>query len=82
VSRIVVHGRRRAAEMREVATTLSEGGVRPRLALATSQHEDWIADLVGDGVIPAGDRGFAWRAMADAIAAFADEDTATAAPRS
>ena len=80
VSRIVVHGRRRAAEMREVAATLTEGGVPPRLALATSQHEDWIADLVRDGAIPAGDRRFAWRVMADAIAAVTDADADAAVP--
>jgi len=68
VSRIVVHGRRRAAEMREVAATLQEAGVPPRLATATSQAEDWIADLVRGGVLDGSDRNFAWRAMADAIA--------------
>jgi len=73
VSRIVVHGRRRAAEMREVAATLQEGGVPPRLATATSQAEDWVADLVRDGVLDRSDRNFAWRAMADAIARVAQD---------
>ena len=68
ISRIVVHGRRRAAEMREVAATLREGGVEPRITLATSQAEDWVADLAQRGTIGfTGMAAFNWRDMADAI---------------
>ena len=75
ISRIVVHGRRRAAEMREVAATLREGGVEPRITLATSQAEDWIADLAQRGSIGfTGMAAFDWREMADAI--FATEPDA------
>jgi len=42
--------------------------VPPRLATATSQAEDWVADLVRDGVLDGSDRDFAWRAIADTIA--------------
>jgi 3-hydroxyisobutyrate dehydrogenase-like beta-hydroxyacid dehydrogenase len=34
ISRVVVHGRRRAAEMREVAVTMAEAGLTPRMASA------------------------------------------------
>jgi 3-hydroxyisobutyrate dehydrogenase-like beta-hydroxyacid dehydrogenase len=68
ISRIVVHGRRRAAEMREVAATLREAGVEPRITLATAQAEDWIADLAAGGTIGFSTMDeFAWRRMADAI---------------
>ncbi|HSQ80664.1 MAG TPA: DUF1932 domain-containing protein [Casimicrobiaceae bacterium] len=68
ISRIVVHGRRRAAEMREVAATLHEAGIEPRITLATSQAEDWIADLAQGGSIGfSGMDAFDWRQMADAI---------------
>ena len=70
VSRIVVHGRRRAAEMREVAVTIREAGVEPFMAAATAKCQDRISDIVDAG---AGSRtmdaGFSWRAFADAIAA-------------
>ena len=69
ISRVVVHGRRRAAEMREVAVTLDEAGLTPRMASATAQLQDWVADLVRDGVVTyPSDRDFAWRALADAVA--------------
>ncbi len=68
ISRIVVHGRRRAAEMREVAATLREGRVEPRITLATSQAEDWIADLAQGGSIGFSSMAaFDWHQMADAI---------------
>ena len=70
VSRVVVHGRRRAAEMREVAVTIREAGVEPFMAAATAKCQDRISDIVDAG---AGSRtmdaGFSWRAFADAIAA-------------
>ena len=53
---------------RELRDLFQEAGVPPRLATATSQAEDWIADLVRDGALDGSDRNFAWRAMADAIA--------------
>lgn len=68
VSRVVVHGRRRAAEMREVATTLDEVGVTPFMASATAQCQDRIADLSSpanrlDGARP----DFSWRRFADGV---------------
>ena len=70
VSRVVVHGRRRAAEMREVVVTIKEAGLDPFMASATAQCQDRIADIVDTGT---GSRAvgsdFSWRAFADAVAA-------------
>ena len=45
LERMMVHGRRRAAEMREVATTLAELGWPNGLAAATAQWQQQIGDL-------------------------------------
>ena len=70
VSRVVVHGRRRAAEMREVAVTIREAGLESFMASATAQCQDRISDIVDAG---AGSRAvgsdFSWRKFADTIAA-------------
>jgi 3-hydroxyisobutyrate dehydrogenase-like beta-hydroxyacid dehydrogenase len=41
IGRSLVHGARRAEEMREVARTLDAVGVEPRMSLACSQWQDW-----------------------------------------
>jgi 3-hydroxyisobutyrate dehydrogenase-like beta-hydroxyacid dehydrogenase len=48
-ARMMVHGARRAAEMREVAATLRELGVPDRLAAATATWQDEIGGLGLDG---------------------------------
>lgn len=72
VSRIAVHGRRRAAEMREVANTLSDAGVAPRLASAIAELEDALIDELEAAGVPSGSAAegddFSWREMADALA--------------
>lgn len=45
LERIMVHGRRRAAEMREVSLTLQELGLPPRMANATADWQDEIGAL-------------------------------------
>jgi 3-hydroxyisobutyrate dehydrogenase-like beta-hydroxyacid dehydrogenase len=45
LERIVSHGRRRAAEMREVAATLQGIGIDPLMAAATAARQQWLADL-------------------------------------
>jgi hypothetical protein len=45
IERVVSHGKRRAAEMREVAATLKEIGLEPLMAEATAGRQQWIADL-------------------------------------
>ena len=46
ISRVIEHGRRRAAEMRESAETVRAIGLEPLLTLATSRRQDWLADRV------------------------------------
>jgi 3-hydroxyisobutyrate dehydrogenase-like beta-hydroxyacid dehydrogenase len=45
VSRVVVHGERRAHEMEEVAATLRSSGIDPVMAEATARFQDQIAKL-------------------------------------
>ncbi|CAO3428751.1 DUF1932 domain-containing protein [Azospirillum doebereinerae] len=45
MERVVVHGKRRAAEMREVAATLEHAGVSGFLPAATAAHQQWVSDL-------------------------------------
>ncbi|MDD9876200.1 MAG: DUF1932 domain-containing protein [Magnetovibrio sp.] len=44
VGRSVIHGERRAHEMREVAATLAAIGVEPMMAEATSKRLAWLSD--------------------------------------
>lgn len=43
ISRALLHGRRRAEEMREVARTVDEAGVEPLLSRAIAERQDWAA---------------------------------------
>jgi len=56
MERIAAHGRRRAAELREVAKTFSELGLSSHMPAATARHQDMVADmgLPGqfDGAVP------------------------------
>lgn len=45
LERVVSHGRRRAAEMREVAATLEGMGLEPIMAAASAARQQWVADL-------------------------------------
>ena len=45
IERVVSHGKRRAAEMREVAETLQAIGIEPLMASATAARQQWLADL-------------------------------------
>jgi len=70
VSRVAEHGRRRAAEMREVALTLEDVGLPPIMAAATAQRHDALVDaMAAAGVGYPEDGKFSWRALADALAA-------------
>jgi 3-hydroxyisobutyrate dehydrogenase-like beta-hydroxyacid dehydrogenase len=44
ISRALLHGRRRAEEMREVARTVQEAGIEPMLASSTVRRQDWAFD--------------------------------------
>jgi hypothetical protein len=45
ISRSLVHGRRRAEEMREVAQTVREAGLQPHMSAACAQRQDWAASF-------------------------------------
>jgi 3-hydroxyisobutyrate dehydrogenase-like beta-hydroxyacid dehydrogenase len=68
VSRIAEHGRRRAAEMREVARTLEEVGIEPTMALATATRQDGLIDaMAARGVTYPRGEAFSWRSFVDAL---------------
>lgn len=41
ISRALIHGKRRAEEMREVARTVDDAGVEPLLSRAIAERQDW-----------------------------------------
>jgi 3-hydroxyisobutyrate dehydrogenase-like beta-hydroxyacid dehydrogenase len=43
ISRSLIHGRRRAEEMREVAKTVSEAGLDSHMSAASAERQDWAA---------------------------------------
>ncbi len=43
ISRAVLHGKRRAEEVREVAKTVEEAGIVARMSHAIAEHQDWAA---------------------------------------
>jgi len=45
LTRALVHGRRRAEEVREVARTVEEAGLTPMQSPATAARHDWAADI-------------------------------------
>ena len=70
VSRVAEHGRRRAAEMREVALTLAEVGIRPLMATAAAERQEALVQQMTDaGVAYPASGTFSWRTLADALAA-------------
>jgi 3-hydroxyisobutyrate dehydrogenase-like beta-hydroxyacid dehydrogenase len=68
VSRVAEHGRRRASEMREVARTLEDIGMKPTMASATAEKQDWLVDeMAARGLVYPKDQAFSWRSIADAL---------------
>lgn len=68
VSRVAEHGRRRAAEMREVAETLREVGIDPMLAEATARRQDWLVDEMADQNLNYKELSpFSWIALTEAL---------------
>lgn len=66
ISRVAEHGRRRAAEMWQVAEALKDIGMEPIMALATASRQEKLADAMAQkkGVFK---QPFAWRPLADAV---------------
>ncbi len=74
ISRSLLHGRRRAEEMREVARTVGEAGLQPHMSAASAQRQDWAAsfrDLAGLEDL---------EAMLDAVLARAQSDSGAGSP--
>jgi 3-hydroxyisobutyrate dehydrogenase-like beta-hydroxyacid dehydrogenase len=68
VSRVAEHGRRRAAEMREVAATLRDIGLEPLMAAATAERQQWLIErMSAAGIEYRAGETFAWRSLADAL---------------
>ena len=67
ISRVSEHGRRRAAEMREVASALREVGIPPTMALATAERQErLVRDMSKQNLVFESD-GFRWRDLADML---------------
>jgi 3-hydroxyisobutyrate dehydrogenase-like beta-hydroxyacid dehydrogenase len=70
ISRVAKHGRRRAAEMREVARALQNVGIEPTMAMATAARQEQFVRRIAKGEIAVdGDRPLPWRSLADAMPA-------------
>jgi 3-hydroxyisobutyrate dehydrogenase-like beta-hydroxyacid dehydrogenase len=69
IGRVVAHGRRRAAEMREVADTVAGTGLEPLMATAIADRQDWVADVVAAAPALKEADDTAWRTTLDALSA-------------
>jgi len=67
ISRVIEHGRRRAAEMRESAETVAAAGLEPLMTLATARRHDWLADRVAENPSLKSAAEADWRASLDQI---------------
>jgi 3-hydroxyisobutyrate dehydrogenase-like beta-hydroxyacid dehydrogenase len=68
ISRVAEHGRRRAAELREVAQTLREVAIEPTMALAAAHCQDQLVSEIAERDIPfEGADQFSWRRLADSL---------------
>ncbi len=67
ISRVLQHGRRRAAEMRESAETVSNAGLEPLMTDAISRRQDWLADRVDEQPALKSAPEKNWRASLDAV---------------
>jgi 3-hydroxyisobutyrate dehydrogenase-like beta-hydroxyacid dehydrogenase len=66
VGRVAEHGRRRAAELREVAETVAAAGLTPTMALAIAERQDaLVAAMAAAGL--GYDAAFSWQRLADAL---------------
>jgi 3-hydroxyisobutyrate dehydrogenase-like beta-hydroxyacid dehydrogenase len=68
VGRVAEHGRRRAAEMREVERTLGSVGVTPLMAHATAERQQRLVDaMAARNISFPGSAVFSWRSLLDAL---------------
>jgi 3-hydroxyisobutyrate dehydrogenase-like beta-hydroxyacid dehydrogenase len=69
IERVVQHGRRRAAEMREAAETVAAAGLEPAMTSATAVRQDWVADQVAAAPALISIPEAEWRKTVDALLA-------------
>jgi len=68
ISRVAEHGRRRAAEMHEVARTLEGAGFEPTMAAATARLQDALVDEMREHRLAySKEEQFSWSRLADAL---------------
>jgi 3-hydroxyisobutyrate dehydrogenase-like beta-hydroxyacid dehydrogenase len=68
ISRVAEHGRRRAAEMREVAATVEAAGLEPLMSRAIAEAQDALVDAMdAAGIGYDRTQPFAWRDLADRL---------------
>lgn len=72
LERVIRHGERRAAEMREVTATIDDLGIGGTMAAATAARQQWVADLAPAMRFPDGIPED-YRALAEAILALHGE---------
>lgn len=72
LERVIKHGERRAAEMREVAATMEDIGIGGTMAAATAERQQWVADLGPTARFPDGIPED-YRLLAEAILALHSE---------
>ncbi len=78
ISRVAEHGRRRAAEMREVARTLKDVGITPTMSAAIAECQDQLIDRMSEqGIGYRQDEKFSWRVLADSLASAGNDDNTT-----
>lgn len=69
ISRVAEHGRRRAAELREVAHALRSVGIKPTMTLAAARRQDQLVRAMAKKNLPfEAIKPFSWLALADAVA--------------
>ena len=66
-SRVALHGKRRAEEMREVAVTVREAGLEPHMAAAAAERQDWVAGLKSAADLGDVAKDANWREYADRL---------------
>ncbi|HEY6442609.1 MAG TPA: DUF1932 domain-containing protein [Candidatus Acidoferrales bacterium] len=70
VSRVAEHGKRRAAEMREVAESLRDVGIDPLMAEATAERQDWLVDaMIEENLKYKNITPFSWVTLAERLSA-------------
>jgi len=68
ISRVAEHGRRRAAEMREVAEAVKRVGIEPTMALAIRRRQaGLVVEMAKKKIRFEATKPFSWRSLADAL---------------